>query len=123
MSYRNCDSVVKSVIESFVKRSEVGKKKYDTDLDRTDLNISEWLQHAQEEHMDAILYLEKIKNVVNDETLLKGLTQPPRHKYTLSDVAYYNYSYVRLQLSNTVDGILNKSHHVFLAICNAYYSD
>ena len=43
MSYRNCDSVVKSVIESFVKRSEVGKKKYDTDLDRTDLNISEWL--------------------------------------------------------------------------------
>ena len=49
MSYKHCDSVVQSVIESFVERSNIGKKKYNTDLDRTDLSINDWLQHAQEE--------------------------------------------------------------------------
>lgn len=39
----------------------MGKKKYGTDLDRTDLSILEWIQHVQEEHMDVILYLEKLK--------------------------------------------------------------
>ena len=30
-------------------------------LDRTDLSLIEWIEHAKQEHMDAILYLEKIK--------------------------------------------------------------
>ena len=55
------DSIVNSVIDSFVKRSNLGLKKYGTTLDRTDLNVLDWIQHAQEEHMDAILYLEKLK--------------------------------------------------------------
>jgi len=58
----NCDSIVKNVIQQFIDRSQKGKEKYGTDLDRTDLSISEWIQHAQEEHMDAILYLEKLKH-------------------------------------------------------------
>ena len=58
-----CDSIVKSVINKFIKRSIMGKEKYGTDLDRTDLEIIEWIQHAQEEHMDAILYLEKLKTM------------------------------------------------------------
>ena len=55
------DSVVTSVISAFQKRAEFGKKNYGTDLDRKDLSVLEWIQHAQEEHMDAILYLEKLK--------------------------------------------------------------
>jgi len=58
-----CDSIVKSVINKFIERSIMGKEKYGTDLDRTDLEITEWIQHAQEEHMDAILYLEKLKTM------------------------------------------------------------
>jgi len=50
------DSVVTSVISAFQKRADFGKKKYGTDL-----TILEWIQHAQEENMDAILYLEKLK--------------------------------------------------------------
>jgi hypothetical protein len=57
----NYDSVVTSVISAFQKRAEIGKQKYGTDLDRKDLSTLEWIQHAQEEHMDAILYLEKLK--------------------------------------------------------------
>ena len=55
------DSIVNSVIHAFIGRSNVGLQKYGTTLDRDDLSILDWIQHAQEEHMDAILYLEKLK--------------------------------------------------------------
>ncbi len=55
------DSVVNKVISSFIERSNIGYKKYGTTLDRDDLSVLNWIQHAQEEHMDAILYLEKLK--------------------------------------------------------------
>jgi len=55
------DTIVESVIEQFKQRSEVGIKKYGVTLDRTDLSRLEWLNHAQQEAMDLILYLEKIK--------------------------------------------------------------
>ena len=55
------DSIVSSVIEQFEQRSLKGKEKYGVDLDRTDLGLLDWIEHAKQEHMDAILYLEKIK--------------------------------------------------------------
>jgi len=57
------DSVVSSVLGKFINRARFGKEKYGTDLDREDLTLLEWINHAQEEHMDAILYLEKIRKV------------------------------------------------------------
>ncbi len=55
------DSVVTSVIEKFKQRAEFGQKKYGTNLDRKDLSFLQWVNHAQEELMDGILYLEKMK--------------------------------------------------------------
>jgi hypothetical protein len=55
------DSIVASIIKQFEDRSVAGKKKYGTDLDRQDLSLLEWVEHAKQEHMDAILYLEKLK--------------------------------------------------------------
>lgn len=55
------DSVVDSVIRKFAQRSRVGQEKYGTTLDRTDLKTLDWIIHAQEELMDGILYLEKLK--------------------------------------------------------------
>jgi hypothetical protein len=60
------DTIVESVIEKFRQRSDVGIKKYNTTLDRTDLEIDDWLQHIQEEMMDAVLYLEKIKKTIDE---------------------------------------------------------
>lgn len=60
----NCtelDSVVKGVLNKFVERANFGQIKYGTNLDRTDLSTKDWIQHAQEELMDGILYLEKLK--------------------------------------------------------------
>jgi hypothetical protein len=62
------DSIVTTVIQRFTERAEMGKKKYGTDLDRTDLSLQDWIQHAQEEHMDAILYLEKLKKEYSKKT-------------------------------------------------------
>jgi hypothetical protein len=61
------DSVVTSVINQFIERSKKGKAKYGVDLDRKDLSLLEWIEHAKQEHMDAILYLEKIKQMFIDE--------------------------------------------------------
>lgn len=58
------DSIVQAVIEKFTMRAEFGKKKYGKTLDRSDLSVVDWITHAQEEHMDAILYLEKLKQTL-----------------------------------------------------------
>ena len=55
------DSIVQAVIAKFLERSAIGKAKYGTTLDRTDLKTIDWIKHAQEELMDGILYLEKLK--------------------------------------------------------------
>jgi hypothetical protein len=59
------DSVVTSIIEQFISRAKMGKAKYGVDLDRKDLTLLEWIEHAKQEHMDAILYLEKIKKEIS----------------------------------------------------------
>jgi len=59
------DSIVAAVIQKFLQRSEVGKEKYGVTLDRTDLKPLDWIQHAQEELMDGILYLEKLKSLLS----------------------------------------------------------
>jgi hypothetical protein len=61
ISPESTDSVIFSIVSQFIQRSKIGKAKYGTTLDRTDLSVLDWIQHAQEEHMDAILYLEKLK--------------------------------------------------------------
>lgn len=55
------DSIVDAVVQKFLQRSAVGQAKYGVTLDRTDLQLKDWIQHTQEELMDAILYLEKLK--------------------------------------------------------------
>lgn len=67
VSKESTDSVVFSIVQKFVERSKFGKQKYGTDLDRTDLSVLDWIQHAQEEHMDAILYLEKLKKTIQEK--------------------------------------------------------
>lgn len=58
------DSIVDSVVDKFISRSNVGKAKYGTTLDRDDWSLEQWIDAAIEEHMDAILYLQKIKTII-----------------------------------------------------------
>jgi hypothetical protein len=54
------DKVVQKVVNEILERSNVGTKKYGTNLNRNDLTELEWLQHAKEEALDMALYLEKL---------------------------------------------------------------
>ena len=63
------DSIVEKVIKLFKRRSERGLEKYGTTLDRNDLTNLEWLQHLQEELMDATLYIEKLKDEEKNRTI------------------------------------------------------
>jgi ribosomal protein S7 len=53
------------VISKFEQRSELGIKKYGTTLEEN--NTDDFINHLQEELMDAILYLEKIKSIKRRE--------------------------------------------------------
>lgn len=59
------DSIVESVVKKFKNRSDVGIKKYGTTLDRSDINFDGWAEHLQQELMDGILYLERLRKEFN----------------------------------------------------------
>ncbi len=48
------------VISKIRLRRNIGRGKYGTTMERTDLTELQWLQHAQEEAMDLAIYLEKL---------------------------------------------------------------
>lgn len=58
------DSNVQSVSELLKDRMEKGFIKYGTTTERTDLNLMDWLQHLQEELLDAAVYIERLKKEV-----------------------------------------------------------
>lgn len=60
MEYIN-DPVVESIIHQMRKRSQDGIIKYGTTLYHNDLTELEWIEHAKQEAMDFILYLERLK--------------------------------------------------------------
>ena len=58
-------TIEERVINQIRTRAKVGENKYGTTMDRNDLSLIEWLQHLQEELMDACVYVEKIKQEIH----------------------------------------------------------
>ncbi len=59
------DRIVEKVVNKFNERSQTGITKYGSTLERNDLDVVDWMNHLQEELMDAILYLERMKKDIN----------------------------------------------------------
>ena len=55
------DAITEAVVAQLRTRAEKGKEKYGTTMERDDLTLMEWMQHLQEELMDATVYVEKLK--------------------------------------------------------------
>lgn len=55
------DPIVQAIKQKFEDRSQLGIAKYGTTLMREDLDFIQWVTHLQEEMMDAILYIERLK--------------------------------------------------------------
>lgn len=64
VSIDNKDSVVYRIAHLLKNRSETGIRKYGTTLDRTDLEVKQWIDHAIEEALDLALYLERVKSEI-----------------------------------------------------------
>ena len=56
------DRNVSKVVDKIISRCEVGLKKYGVTTERTDTDFIGWLNHLQDELMDACIYIEKIKH-------------------------------------------------------------
>jgi hypothetical protein len=83
MADQPLDSIVLAVIDLFKSRAAFGKEKYATDLDRTDLKPLDWIQHAQEELMDGILYLQKLKTELTRTNLPLPMPRVPSQEEIL----------------------------------------
>ena len=60
------DRNVENVIVQLRSREEKGMSKYGVNTERKDLSTLEWLQHLQEELMDASVYIEKLKSEMEE---------------------------------------------------------
>ena len=73
------DPVVQSVVNKFVDRSDVGFAKYGKTMRDDKSDVFVWLNHLQEELMDATLYLQRLKEEISDlreeKALLKELNE------------------------------------------------
>ena len=72
------DKIIEQVINKIKSRSDVGFKKYGVTLKDDNQPLDVWLTHIQEELMDAVNYIEKLKSVLTDElqeVLLKNYNE------------------------------------------------
>lgn len=52
--------IEQAVINKIKQRAEFGLQKYGVTMERSDLSKLEWLQHWQDELMDACVYVQKL---------------------------------------------------------------
>ena len=65
------DAITGAVVAQLRTRAKKGKLKYGTTMERDDLTLMEWLQHLQEELMDAAVYVEKLKGEIGEKIILE----------------------------------------------------
>lgn len=53
------DTIIDAVRADLQHRSQIGIAKYGVTLDRADLSLRDWLQHAYEETLDQAAYLKR----------------------------------------------------------------
>lgn len=81
------DPVVKSVVNKFVDRSDVGFEKYGKTLRDDQSDVFVWLNHLQEELMDATLYLQRLKEEISTLREEKMLLERLNDEYKkISDI-------------------------------------
>ena len=67
------DVIIDRVVQKFKNRSDVGFKKYGVTLKDDDQPLDVWLTHIQEELMDVVNYIEKVKDVLGTSKTVPDL--------------------------------------------------
>lgn len=82
------DPNVEAVRQKLKQRAEVGLAKYGTDTTRKDIDLIGWIQHLQEELMDATIYCQRLLDDAKngqqttkfDKWIISDLSKCPLHK-------------------------------------------
>lgn len=70
------------VCKKIQQRAAVGKEKYGVTMERGDLDLLAWLQHLQEELMDATVYVQRLmEEVIEMEEPVEEKTFPVKEAY------------------------------------------
>ena len=78
------DPILLKVLAKYYERSEQGIKKYGRTLDRDDLSFLDWLNHLQEELMDATMYIEKLKKEAQKKSIIELMNMDSYDKHELN---------------------------------------
>jgi type VII secretion effector (TIGR04197 family) len=60
------NSILNNVHNLLIKQTNKGLQKYGTTVNKDDYSTLEWIEHAQEELTDALVYLETLKTKIKD---------------------------------------------------------
>lgn len=88
---KNKDKYVHQVVQNYEERSRIGIEKYGTTLERNDLSPVEWLNHLQEELMDATLYIQKLKSELPEGKFVTKESWENADKITHDGFVYVRY--------------------------------
>jgi len=69
------DPIIERVVDKIRGRSKVGLEKYGVSLMDDPGNLDTWLNHLQEELMDAVNYIERAREELNRDVLTSGSNQ------------------------------------------------
>jgi hypothetical protein len=61
------DNIVNKVLHKYIDRSNIGMLKYKQSMEDNKGDILYWLNHLQEELMDASLYIERLMQEIEKE--------------------------------------------------------
>jgi NTP pyrophosphatase (non-canonical NTP hydrolase) len=98
------DSIVNTVIDKFKSRSELGIKKYGTTLEKN--SKDNFLNHLQEELMDATLYVEKLRikekvlEWAKEKNLLNDYNAPAQLAKIVEEVGEMSSAHLKNNIEN-----------------------
>ena len=62
----NHDKIIYQVVKLIKDRADRGLQTYGVTMDRDDLTLDQWFDHAIEEALDLAIYLTKLKTTLNE---------------------------------------------------------
>lgn len=90
---RGGDANVEAVRAKLLDRSRVGFAKYGVTTERTDLSLSDWLTHLQEELMDAAVYVEAAKRATPSAQAAEAVLDKARMDWLSENFVFADFDY------------------------------
>ena len=85
------------VCEKIQARAAVGLEKYGTTMEREDFSLLVWLEYAQEEAMDFVVYLERLIDIEKKKEIDRGKIMKERERYVNLQKKLYSISPIDIE--------------------------